>query len=192
LFPVNDGVLDSADPVALSQFERKRALVYVGNEYDRDESFAKYFVPAARTATHLVAGKWLRKDRWPGVEFCDRVPFADVENLYRGALATVLLLPVRYATAGQMTQRLFEAVLAGCIPITPAYIRSRALFTPSELHARDGSDVSQICRRLHDIAGTADHIRLIARCLRYLDLFRVSRQLTVLEQVLRGRAVTMS
>ena len=35
-----------------------------------------------------------------------------VAALYRSALATVLLLPDRYARAGQMTQRIFEAVLA--------------------------------------------------------------------------------
>ena len=83
-----------------------------------------------------------------------------------------------------MTQRLFEAVLAGCLPITPASIRGAARFTPPDLHAADGRHVTDLVRRLHSIGGTAEHAALIRACLRRLALFRLSAQLDILDHVL--------
>jgi hypothetical protein len=54
-----------------------------------------------------------------------RIPFEEVDRLYSRSLATVLLLPERYASVGQMTQRIFEAVLAGCLPLAPAGTSAR-------------------------------------------------------------------
>ena len=73
-----------------------------------------FFAPAA--ARHRVAGKWTRTAQWPHVTFTGRIAFPDVRPLYKSSLATILLLPERYASAGQMTQRIFEAALAGCLP----------------------------------------------------------------------------
>lgn len=189
LFPVADRILDAADPVALSRLERPVTLAYVGNQYDRDEAFDNLFAPAAKAVAHLVAGKWPRTGRWPHVRFHGRVAFEAVEAIHRTSLATILLLPDRYATAGHMTQRIFEAVLGGCVPITPTVICSAARFAPVQVHAATGADVVRICRWLADIAGTAEHADLLGRCLRRLDLFRVSRQIAVLEHVLHGRVV---
>ena len=83
-----------------------------------------------------------------------------------------------------MTQRLFEAVLAGCLPITPATIACAEQFTPQILHAADGTAVTDLLRWLASIAGTTTHAELLAECLQFLDLFRVSRQLAVLDQIL--------
>jgi hypothetical protein len=190
LFPVADRLLDTADPVALSRLERPITLAYVGNQYDRDEAFGAYFAPAARTVPHLVAGKWPRTERWPHVRFHGRVAFEAVEAIHRTSLATVILLPDCYAAAGHVTQRIFEAVLAGCLPITPTVIHSVARFAPHQLHAATGADVGRICRWLTEAAGTADHSDLLKRCIQHLDLFRVSRQIAVLEQILHGRVVT--
>ena len=124
LFPVADEALDAADPTALAAAARDLPLAYVGNQYDRDDAFAQFLAPAAAAhLPHLVAGKWTSTGDWPHVHFTGRIPFGQVEATYRRTLATVLLLPARYAAAGQMTQRLFEAVLAGCLPLTPTTIR---------------------------------------------------------------------
>jgi hypothetical protein len=120
LFPVADTTLLAADAAALAALPRRLPLLYVGNQYDRDEDFDRYFAPAARKLPHRVAGKWTRTGQWPHVNFTDRCAFVEVDALYRSAVATVTLLPRRYARAGQMTQRLFEAVLAGCLPLVPA------------------------------------------------------------------------
>lgn len=187
LFPVDDEMLDAADPVALAAAPRDLTLAYVGNQYDRDDAFDAFFAPAAVRHRHLVAGKWTRTDAWPHVTFVGRVPFTDVGGIYGRSLATVLLLPDRYARAGQMTQRLVEAVLSGCLPLTPAAIRNADRFTPWQLHVDDGADMSVKLAYLTSVAGTSEHAELIAACLRSLALFRVSCQLEVLNRILAGQ-----
>lgn len=188
LFPVADTALDAADPAALAAIDRHLPLAYVGNQYDRDGAFDTYFAPAAAHLDHEVAGKWTKVDRWPHVNFIGRVPFSDVEATYRRALATITLLPDRFANAGQMTQRLFEAVLAGCIPLTPSVIRSAERFTPPRLHVRNGDDVLSAVRHLLRVTGTEEHVALLTACTQHLDLFRLSRQLTIIEDVLASVA----
>ncbi|HEX7162465.1 MAG TPA: hypothetical protein VF223_14665 [Trebonia sp.] len=73
LFPVADDALDTADPAALAAMPKPLPLVYVGNQYDRDEAFAGFFAPAAARHRHRVAGKWTRTARWPHVTFTGRI-----------------------------------------------------------------------------------------------------------------------
>jgi hypothetical protein len=187
LFPVHDGLLDAADAVALTTASRDLQLVYVGNQYDRDEEFDRYLASIAHKVRHVVVGKWTRTDRWPGVSFAGRIPFSQVRVLYQRALSTVLLLPERYASSGQMTQRLFESVLNGCLPLTPATIRDANRFTPPALHVHDGADATTRIDVLNRYAGTARHAELLDGCLRRLDIFRLSRQLDRLDDILAIR-----
>ncbi|MGH3929552.1 MAG: glycosyltransferase family protein [Pseudonocardiaceae bacterium] len=187
LFPVADAALAAADPTVLAATPRHIPLAYVGNQYDRDAAFDMFFAPAAASHRHVVAGKWTRTDAWPHVSFIGRVPFTEVAEIYSRSLATVLLLPGRYARSGQMTQRLVEAVLAGCLPLTPASTRSADRFTPRRLHVANGAEVAAMLAHLMDIAGTSEHVELIAACLRALEIFRVSRQLDVLDKLLAGQ-----
>jgi hypothetical protein len=78
------------------------------------------------------------------------------------------------ATA-RLTQRLFEAVLSGCLPITPANIAEARHFTPIGLHAANGHKVIIILEQLRAVAGTPDHVALLAGCLTALDRFPVWR-----------------
>jgi hypothetical protein len=167
-------------------------LVYVGNQYDRDLAFDQFFAPAAAQVLHQVAGKWTDTGRWPHVNFTGRIPFPTVERLYRRSLATVLLLPDRYAATGQMTQRLFEAVLAGCLPLTPTTIRSADQLTPCWLHVRTGDDVHRKLVHLWQLAGTDWHEQMIASCLRLLEPFRLSRQLRTIDHILSGARSRMA
>ena len=168
----------------LAAAPRPLALAYAGNPVRPDEAFARFFAPAAARFRHRVAGKWTRTAAWPQVNFTGRCPFPEVDRLYRSALATVLLVPGRYARAGQMTQRLAEAVLAGCLPITPATIAGAATFTPPILHAADGLQVIDLIEHLQAIAATAAHAALIAQCLEHLSPFRLSRQMATFDPVL--------
>ncbi|MFD9791362.1 hypothetical protein ACFWXK_10465 [Streptomyces sp. NPDC059070] len=183
LFPVADQAVDAADPCMLAARARRLPLVYVGNEYGRASAFTAFFAPAARFLPHEVAGKWENTMRWPHVTFIGRVPYQHGVRMHQEAHATVLLAPDRYVASGQYTQRIFEAVLAGCTPITPARCRSAATVVPEELHARDGADVAEITRSLTAL-GIEDRARLLAGCLRRLDPFRLSRQLDTIHTVL--------
>lgn len=184
LFPVDDVLLEQADPVMLAARPRPFALTYVGNQYDRDQAFEDYFAPAAARLPHRVAGKWYDTSRWPSVAFVGRVPFNQVSRMYSESLATVLLLPDRYAAAGQMTQRIFEAVLAGCLPLAPSTIAHVDQFVPHELIMHDGNEVFAAVQWLSSIAGTVEHANLIAACLSKLDIFRLNRQVHKLEAIL--------
>ncbi|MGC4804973.1 hypothetical protein [Micromonospora sp. DT233] len=184
LCPVPDEQLDAADAYELAQIGRPTSLVYVGNQYDRDEHFDRYFADAAGHVGHRVAGKWTRTRQWPHVNFTGRCAFTDVDPIHRGALATVMLLPDRYRTVGHITQRLFEAVLAGCVPLMPADVVDGHRFVPEELLVADGNDVVEKVEHLQRIAGSSTHVGLIDECLRYLHQMRLSRQAAVLHQVM--------
>ncbi|GAA3221095.1 glycosyltransferase family protein [Actinocorallia longicatena] len=188
LFPVADEALDQADPAALTARERRWTLAYVGNQYDRDDCFDRYFAPASAIhPDHLVAGKWNDTGRWPHVRFLGRVPFSKVADLYGMALTTILLLPDRHLTSGQMTQRLFEAVLAGCLPLCPAEFRSADRLLPDNLIVSSGSEATDLIGDLA-VAGPAQRAELLAACLERLDLMRASRQVKTLEELLTAGA----
>ncbi|GHJ35421.1 hypothetical protein Sm713_10300 [Streptomyces sp. TS71-3] len=184
LFPAADELLDSADPHALAKRPRPTPLAYVGNQYDRDEEFDRYLAPAAAQFDHVIAGKWNETSRWPQVTFSGRVPFQEVARIHGSALATVLLLPARYAAVGQMTQRITEAVLAGCLPLAPVTIQCAETFVPKALMIKDGNDAIRKIAHLQEIAGTQRHADLIRLCLDRLELFRLSRQADTLDTLL--------
>lgn len=183
LFPVADDVLDHLDLARAVDGCRPWPLVYVGNQYDRDVAFDMYFAPAAAHHAHQVAGKWTDTVRWPHVNFIGRIPFPAVERLYREAISTVLLLPDRYARSGQMTQRLFEAVLGGCLPLAPSAIRDVERYVPADLHVYDGRDVTRQVEQLGK-ESLATRAELLAACVAHLDIFRLSRQVAVLDTLM--------
>ncbi|WP_222721935.1 hypothetical protein [Actinomadura alba] len=185
LFPVADAALD-ADPNALAGGQRPWPLTYVGNQYDRDEVFTRYFAPAAAQHQHRVAGKWPRTEAWPHVTFIGRVPFPRVHMLYSSSVSTILLLPDRLMQAGQMTQRLAEAVLAGCVPLAPAELQGAGYFVPDYLHVRDGAQAAASITRLMPMS-LAERADAIGDCLAKLDIMRASRQISTLLDVLGNR-----
>lgn len=183
--PVPDAAIDAADPQRLAARPRPLHLVYVGNQYDRDQHFDRYFAPAAAVLTHQVAGKWTRTEQWPGLNFTGRAAFGDVAPLHHSSLATVLLMPDRYCAVGHMTSRWGEAVTAGCLPLLPSDVAGGEHYVPDALVVDDGADVVDRVRWLASIAGTDQHAQLIQTCLDLLEPFRCSRvaahTLTLLE-----------
>ncbi len=86
-----------------------------------------------------------------------------------------------------MTQRLFEAVLAGCLPLTPTSIRDAVKFTPTGLHITDGYEAASKIEKLRTADGS-QRAALLQGCLDRLDLFRLSRQLDVIDHALADLA----
>lgn len=183
--PVPDALLDPADPGELAMASRPTSLVYVGNQYDRDPAFAKYFAPAAARVSHEVAGKWPNTGAWPHVTFTGRCTYPDVVGKHRRSLTTVLLMPDRYAAVAAMSSRLFESVIAGCLPLAPAELALAELFVPAELRVASAADVLDRIAWLRSIQGGPEHTDLIRACLTRLEPFRASRQVAHLTQVLR-------
>ncbi|MET8540969.1 hypothetical protein ABZW03_09985 [Kitasatospora sp. NPDC004799] len=192
LFPVDDDALDRAHPAALAAHGRVLPLVYIGNQYDRDAAFDRYFAPAANRLAHRVAGKWTDTARWPDVNFTGRIPFDEVARLYEASVTTVLLAPERYERSGQFTQRIFESVLAGCLPLVPATLRGADTVVPRELVVTSGHDVLATVTALARITGSQAHADLIARCIDGLDRFRLTRKLRTLDRLLTGMPVPVT
>ncbi len=186
--PVPDRLLAQADPKALARRPRPLPLVYVGDQDERANAFEHYFAPAAAAFTHRVAGQWTTPQVWPHVTFTGRCPFDKVAAIHARALATVLLLPDRYAAVGHQTSRLFEAVTRGCLPLTPADTAFAEQFTPAELHVRDGAGVIDKLHWLQRIQGTREHRYLIAACLLHLQRYRLSDQVDTLLDTLLALA----
>lgn len=184
LFPVADHAIDAADPLALARTRRDLPLVYIGNQYDRDEAFDQYFTPLAAAFDHQVAGKWTSTNRWPKVNFTGRIPFTAVQPLYRRSLTTMLLAPDRLAAYGQFTQRLPEAVLAGCLPLAPSHLRSVERIVPGELIIDGAAQAACVLAALTRDTSQGQHADLIGRCITRLAPFRLSRQLNTLNRLL--------
>ncbi len=105
-------------------------LVYIGNQYERDESFDKYINKAAlylATDTN-VYGNWTKYEsiykenllKFKNVIFKDRLAFSEIFSVYKKSFATVLIAPDRYYKSGQITQRIFEAISTLTIPLIPS------------------------------------------------------------------------
>ncbi|MFI5534149.1 hypothetical protein ACIA8O_36995 [Kitasatospora sp. NPDC051853] len=188
--PVADDLLDRADPEQLVTGSRLWSLCYVGNQYGRDDHFDRYCAPPARRHPHQVIGKWTDTARWPHVHFAGRQGFAASQRLHTRSVTTVLLAPPRYAATGAMSQRLPEAVLAGCLPLGPADIFGITDFLPPELVVRDGHAADQTIGLL-DAAPLGHRAELLAGCLERLAPFRASHQLatvrSALADIARGR-----
>jgi hypothetical protein len=159
-------------------------LVYVGNQYDRDDHFAKFFACAAPHLRHGVFGKWTRTNDWPAITFHGRVPFANVYPILRGATATPLLSPKRYRAAGQVTQRIFEAVLNGCFPLAPHDIKDIQSLLPEHLVVSEGADIPRMCARLGALRETPEYSAAILDCARRLAPFRASKQYDLFERIM--------
>ncbi|MFC7530144.1 hypothetical protein [Actinoplanes sp. GCM10030250] len=188
--PIPDEALDIAAPSFLARLPRPLPLVYVGNQYGRDEAFDRWFAPAAAQMAHRVAGKWTNTSAWPHVQFTGRIRFAEVAGLHAQALTTVLLKPERYRTVGAFGSRLFESVTQGCLPVTPADTVGADRLTPKSLHVRDAAELVDRIRWIESIAGTDEHASLIRACLDLLDPYRISRQAAVLLAALHDLAGT--
>lgn len=183
LFPINIELLEAAR-ASLPQYsaqDKKTQLIYIGNQYDRDDSFAEYYDRASGLLGEAaqVYGKWSGANKATGkpfehVTFHGRVGFEAVADLYTSAFATVLIAPDRYYENGQYTQRLFEASWQMCLPFVPhEYAEAENIF-PSELIITSAEDLAEKLVRLHGSSSTVRN--LFEHLYSKLDLFSPKKQ----------------
>ena len=88
-------------------------IIYVGNQYERDGSFKKYF----GNTRAAIYGKWFKDlDDYKKCAFFGRIHPAQIPAAYSKALATVLIAKPEYYKNSFMTARLLEAVFYGAVP----------------------------------------------------------------------------
>ncbi|MEP7166446.1 MAG: hypothetical protein ABI758_00525 [Candidatus Woesebacteria bacterium] len=121
---------------------RSIKLIYIGNQYERDESFNKYYDRPSKLLTPpaQIYGKW-DPNQFLNADFHGRIGFERVHGLYEQSLTTVLIAPERYYKSGQMTQRLFESLWGLCIPFVPKEYGDVTQMFPAELIVADDKDV---------------------------------------------------
>lgn len=196
LFPIRPDYISSSVAWIGNHYrcsERRVPLIYIGNQYDRDESFNEY---VNRASQHLntpaeVYGNWLKyphkacenQVQFRHVQFRNRAHFADIHRLYKSAFCTVLIAPERYYRSGQVTQRLFECLAGGCIPLIPrAYSLPPELIVP-EFNVTSGVEVAERIGRLSRMDDRQLQALMIEQVER-LAVFEVSAQIDRIYQVL--------
>jgi hypothetical protein len=172
----------------LSEYEissKNHDLVYVGNQYERDESFQIYINQAAKSLNSKtrVYGNWnkyperylLNKEQFNNVSFQERIGFENMANIYSESLCTVLIAPQRYYTKGQITQRLFEATLSLCIPLIPKEYYGVNEFIVEELIVKNSTDVVD---KINEIKQNgSEYVKiLLSKQLEKLEIFLASHQ----------------
>lgn len=154
LFPVNSKkIMEAKSAVRFyGKNPRHTEVIYIGNQYDRDSSLAKYYeaLSAKYNIKAEIYGKWNNTDEFRDVSFHGRVGYVEVESLYRDALATILIAPERYYRTGQYTQRLFEALWQLCVPIVPHEYNYHEDIFPNELVVSDAYETAELIKRLKD------------------------------------------
>lgn len=122
-------------PVYLDEFqqfemlESHQEIAYVGNRYERDNAFHKFFGKGSEDIRYHVYGNWLERGRnsqelWPHIHFHNRIHPNEIRKAYQHALAVPLILRDDYNQYGVMTMRVMEALLFGTIPLLPIDFQS--------------------------------------------------------------------
>ena len=189
LFPKNNrtSLLFPMDPNRTAQMHDDLAsydknsksidLVYIGNQYGRDQSFSIYYNEASRLlgSPAEIYGKWTKTDQFPNVNFNCRVGFEQVHSIYTQAFANVIIAPERYYKTGQYTQRLFESLWGLCIPLVPKeYTKHEDIF-PEELVVNSARDVYERLEYLHQLDNDSI-VSLFNLLLKRLVVFSDDRQ----------------
>lgn len=110
--------------------------IYLGNNYDRDEQFAKYY---GQAAGHLRAegvqtiayGNWIERSpsredpgtiisKFPHVAFAGRLSYNAGMHEMSKSICTTLLAKGEYYTRGFITSRIYEGILTGIPSLIPS------------------------------------------------------------------------
>jgi hypothetical protein len=95
-------------------------LVYVGNRYERDWCVDKY-IPTEMNNV-ILYGNWLEggrdsKERWPLIEFGERIGIDKMKFVYNNSVCTILFAKQEYTEYGFMTVRVIESLYYGTVPL---------------------------------------------------------------------------
>lgn len=134
----------------------RRAVVYVGNRYERDWAIDKYLSNSPYRNPPIafeLYGNWLESGRnsdkvWPHINFYPRLQQSSIPYVYRNSAATPLLLKEDYCIHKFMTARIIETVLYGSIPLLiEEFDQSFVEYVPNNLVIKSTGDVLAIAEK---------------------------------------------
>ena len=118
-----------------SPVEYSYNYTYVGNNYEREEPFAKYYSSTARELRQqgvqtMIYGNWLskspeRKDPAellrdsPEVSFGPRLSYKDIFGVLNSSIAVTHITKPAYTPYGNITGRFFEAIKSNVPALVP-------------------------------------------------------------------------
>lgn len=110
--PFNANIMFDEDP---AKMQKKLNFCYIGNRYERDQSFEKYFGENSR---YDIFGKWIDGEKdYPHCKFHGRIQSNELKKVYNSSVATLLVAKPEYYEHGFMTARILEALCFGCLPL---------------------------------------------------------------------------
>lgn len=178
---------------------------YVGNNYDRDPQFRKYYGQPAVGLRQLgvqttVWGNWLersleRRDPanlvkdFPFVAFGPRLSYKDIFRTINSSVAVTHITRDDYTPYGNITMRFTEAIQAGVVGLVPVeYKHALPVGLDGEWVVSSQSDVVDRVRRL-SMLPAEDRSKIVDNqeiALRSIVDFSPSHKVDIIEGVARG------
>lgn len=178
---------------------------YVGNNYERDDQFRRYYSQPARALREsagvqtTVHGNWLTPSpermhprgvlqAHPDMAFLPRLAFKDVHAALNNSVAVCHITKPEYAQHGNVTMRYFEALSAGVPALVPAEcVPLRQVGDACGLLVNTHDDVVRKVRNLADMSAYDREQLVLAqeRELRLLADFTPTHRVDMIEAAAR-------
>lgn len=135
-------------------------LAYIGNDYERKESFDKWIGEPARdwaaSKAFHVYGNWLKypekaiknEEDYPDIVFHPKVTKPQMLQIYSRALFVPLLAKEEYNQLGHMTYRLPEVMYSGGIPVGFSEFTGIEKYVIPELVVEDQEQYKKLITKL--------------------------------------------
>lgn len=134
-------------------------LVYIGSNYEREDSINKYIIPFSNKYpfTTWFYGNWRNYSevveriytelKWRDIQYHNRVGHSDFYKIYNNALFCPLLAKKEYYENGFMTARIQECLYFGSIPIGMSEHNNINKYLPKEFIVDSSQDICNLVER---------------------------------------------
>jgi hypothetical protein len=143
--------------------------VYVGNNYERDAQFMKYYGVPSTTLRGggiqtVVHGNWLQKSperedpakiiaRHPHIAFSPRISYRDIFPVLNGGIAVTHLTKDEYCVHGNITCRFHEAIISEIPALIPIeYVPAHPVGLDGKMIVKSSEDVIEKVRWLFTLS----------------------------------------
>lgn len=185
----------------LAPVDYSYSYTYVGNNYERDGQFGKYYNEPSKSLRQAgiqttVYGNWLdrspeRKDPAiliadsPNIAFGGRLAYNQIFEAFNRSIAVTHITKDEYAPYGNITGRFMEAVMSGVVALIPyEYVHARPVGL-DEWVVSSPNDVTNCVKRLSTMSAAERHsiVREQEKALRSVVDIRPEYRVDFLEAV---------
>jgi hypothetical protein len=170
------------------EYTINKQLVYIGNQYERDDIIDKYIKDFSNNNPYTVRfyGNWKKYPdkfqenlkKWPFIQYYDRVSLIDFKGIYNDAVACPLIAKKEYLESGFMTARLIECLYFGTIPIGLSEFYGIEEYLPYYLIINEKNNIQDIV----DFVSRFDRNKIaleVANKLKFMDISNFIKKLGI-------------